>query len=100
MWRSIKLAQDPIADEKKEDDLQAKFDIVARHRKVIKGTLKRNKTKDYWDVLEEFDSFYFFKINCVHNKTYWHLFKNIPQMIGFGNFVCGRIVNIEIVYES
>ena len=60
MWRSIKLAQDPIADEKKEDDLQAKFDIVAKNRQVIKGTLKRNNTKDYWDVLEEFDSFYFF----------------------------------------
>ena len=55
MWRSIKLAQDPIADEKKEDDLQAKFDIVAKNRQVIKGTLKRNNTKDYWDVLEEFD---------------------------------------------
>ena len=45
--RTIKLAQDLIADEKKEDDLQAKFDIVAKNRQVIKGTLKRNKTKDY-----------------------------------------------------
>ena len=43
----LPLKSDLIADEKKEDDLQAKFDIVARHRKVIKGTLKRNKTKDY-----------------------------------------------------
>ena len=45
--RTIKLAQDLIADEKKEDDLQAKFVVVARHKQVIKGTLKRNNTKDY-----------------------------------------------------
>ena len=44
--RTIKLAQDLIADEKKEDDLQAKFVDVAKHRQVIKGTSKGKKTKD------------------------------------------------------
>ena len=44
--RTIKLAQDLIADEKKEDDLQAKFVVVAKHIQVIKGISKGKKTKD------------------------------------------------------
>ena len=40
------LAQDLIADEKKEDDLQAKFVVVAKHRLVIKGTPEGKKTKE------------------------------------------------------
>ena len=50
--RTIKLAPDLRADEKKEDDLQAKFVAVAKYRQVIKGTSKGKKAKDSLRCME------------------------------------------------
>ena len=44
--RSIKLAQDIIGEEQNEEDLQAKYVVVAEHRKKIKVTKKGRKIKD------------------------------------------------------
>ena len=43
--RSIKLAQDFIEEEQNEEDLQAKYVVVAEHRKIVKGTKKGRKLK-------------------------------------------------------